>query len=83
MFMYAAIQDTDITSTRWFDALNLYVGDDSTQSDGEVPVIVELGECGALLPLPSLPGPLWLGVVSHDRVLSIGQIELNCLLMQN
>ena len=26
--------------------------------------------------LPSLPGPLWPGVVAPDRVLSIGQLEL-------
>ena len=31
--------------------------------------------------LPSLPGPLWPGVVAPDRVLSMGQIELNCVLM--
>ena len=28
--------------------------------------------------LPSLPGPLWPGVVAPDRVLSVGQIEQNC-----
>ena len=45
--------------------------------------------------LPSLPGPLWLGVVASDWVLSIGQIELksdfksllflhlNCVFMLN
>ena len=27
--------------------------------------------------LLSLPGPLWPGVVAPDRVLSMGQIELN------
>ena len=27
--------------------------------------------------LPSLPGPLWLGVVAHDRILSMDQIRLN------
>ena len=31
--------------------------------------------------LPSLPGPLWPGVVAPDRVLSMGQIELNCVLI--
>ena len=31
--------------------------------------------------LPLLPGPLWPGVVVPDRVLSMGQIELNCVLM--
>ena len=33
--------------------------------------------------LTSLPGPLWSGVVALDRVLSMGQIELNCVLMLN
>ena len=33
--------------------------------------------------LLSLPGPLWPGVVAPDRVLYIGQIDLNCVLMQN
>ena len=29
---------------------------------------------------PTLLGPLWPGVVAPDRVLSIGRIELNCVL---
>ena len=33
--------------------------------------------------LPLLPGPLWPGVVAPDRVLSMGQIELNCVLILN
>ena len=33
--------------------------------------------------LPPLPGPLWLGVVAPDRVLSMGQIELNSVLVVN
>ena len=33
--------------------------------------------------LPSLPGPLWLGVVAPHTVLSMGQIELNWVLMLN
>ena len=28
--------------------------------------------------LPSLPGPLWPGVVAPERVLFLGKIELNC-----
>ena len=35
------------------------------------------------LSLPLLPGPLWVGVVAPDRVLSMGQTELNCILMLN
>ena len=33
--------------------------------------------------LPSLPGPLWPGMVAPDRVLSMGQIKLNCVFMLN
>ena len=33
--------------------------------------------------LPLLPGPLWLEVVGPDKVLSVGQIELNCVLILN
>ena len=33
--------------------------------------------------LPLLPGPLWPGVVEPDRVISMGQIEINCELMLN
>ena len=33
--------------------------------------------------LPSLPGPLRPGVVTPDRVLSLGQIEVNGVLMLN
>ena len=54
--------------------LNEYLRYDTKQSDGEFPV---------MLGLPSLPGPLWLGVVASDMVLSMGQIELNCVLKLN
>ena len=33
--------------------------------------------------LPSLLGPLGSGVVAPDRVVSMGQIELNCVLILN
>ena len=33
--------------------------------------------------LPLLPGPLWLRVVALDRILCMGQIELNCIHMLN
>ena len=33
--------------------------------------------------LTLLPGPLWPGVVAPDRFLSMGQIELNNVLMLN
>ena len=31
---------------------------------------------------PSLPGPLWPSVVTPDKFLSMGQIELNCSYVQ-
>ena len=33
--------------------------------------------------MPSLSGPLWPGGVPSDRVLSLCQLELNCVLMLN
>ena len=49
--------------------------------DGEAPVMLELLGMGSTPLLLSLPGPLYPGVVAPDRVLSIGQIELNCILI--
>ena len=45
--------------------------------------MLELWGMLSTLLLPSLPGSLWPGVVTSDRVLSLGQIELNCVLMLN
>ena len=56
---------------------------DTKHSDGEVPVILELWEMGSTPSLLSLSGPLCPGVLAPDRVLSMDQIELNCVLMQN
>ena len=53
------------------------------QSDGEVPVNLKLWGMQSTPLLPSLPGTHWPGVVTPDRVLSMGQIELNCVLMLN
>ena len=56
---------------------------DTKQSNCVVPVILELWGMLSTPSLPSLPGPLWPWVVAPDRVLSMGQIELNCVLMLN
>ena len=56
---------------------------DTKQSDGEVPVILELWRIWSTPSLPSLPDPLCTGVVAPDRVLSMGQIELISVLMLN
>ena len=44
--------------------------EDTKQSDGKFPGMQ------STFSLPSLPGPLWPGVVATDRILSMGQIEL-------
>ena len=55
---------------------------DTKQSDGVVTEM--LGLWGMRnQSLPSLPGPLWPGVVAPDKVLSMGQKELKCVLMLN
>ena len=53
-------------------SLNEYPGYDSKQSDGEVPVMLELGGMWSTSSLPLLPGSLWPGVVAPDRALSMG-----------
>ena len=40
---------------------------DTKQSDGEVPVILELWGMRSTPSLPSFPGPLWPGVVAPDK----------------
>ena len=60
--------------------LNKCPGYDTKQSDGEVPVMLEFWWMGSTHLLPSLPSPLWPGVVTSNRVLSMGQIELKCVL---
>ena len=57
--------------------------DDTKQSDGEVPVMLELWGTWSTPSLSSLPHPLWSKVVAPDRILCMGQIELNCVLMLN
>ena len=53
------------------------------QLDGEVPVMQLLWEISITPSLASLTGALRPEVVTQYRVLSMGQIELNCVLMQN
>ena len=57
---------------------NYCPGHDTKQSHGEVPVMLGLWGMRSTPSLPSLPGPLWLGVEAP-----IGQIELNSVLIQN
>ena len=43
-------------------------------------MVLELWGIWSTPSLPLLPGPLWLGIVAPDRVLSMGQIELTAYL---
>ena len=53
---------------------------DTKQSDGEAPLMLKLWRMWSTPLLPLLPGPLCPGVIALDRVLSMGQIELNCMI---
>ena len=52
-------------------------GYNTKQSDGEVLDMLELLGMQSIPPLPLLPSLLWPGVVAPNRVLYMGQIELN------
>ena len=56
---------------------------DTKQSDDEVLVMLELWGMQGTPSLPSFPSLLWPRVLAPDRVLSMSQIELRCLLMLN
>ena len=56
---------------------------DTKQSNGKVPVMLELWGMQSTPSMPLFPGPFRPGVASPDRVLSMDQIELNCVLMLN
>ena len=71
---------TDWFSAEEWDPSNKCLGM-AQLSDGEVPVMLELWGMQSTPSMPSLPGSLWYGVVAPDRVLFMGQIELNCVLM--
>ena len=55
--------------------INECTGYEFKQSDGEAPVMLDLWGIWWAPSLPSLSGPLWSGVVTPKRILSMGQIE--------
>ena len=63
------------TSSQW---VSWY---DTKQSDCEAPIMLKLWGNQNTQSLPSLSGPLWPRVAAPDKVISMGQIELNCVLM--
>ena len=62
---------------------NNYPDNNTKQYDSEVPVMLELWGMWSTPSLPSLPGSLWPVVVAPDKVLFMGQLELNCVFMLN
>ena len=67
-----AVEYTDWTSAEGYNPRNECPGYDTKQSDGEVTAVLELWGMRSTPSLPSLPGPLWPGVVAPDRALSMG-----------
>ena len=65
-----------LISAEGLDSPNESPGYDTKQSDGEVPIMLELWGMQSISSLSSLPGPLTPGQVAPDRVLPMGQIEL-------
>ena len=55
---------------------------DNKQSDVAIPVMMEFWGMRNTSSLTSDPDPLWPGVVASDRVLSMGQVELNSVLSE-
>ena len=73
-----SVEYTNCISAEGYDFLNECSGYDTKQSDGEVPVMLELWGMQSTPSLPLLPDPLSTGMVEPCSVLSMGQIELNC-----
>ena len=74
---------TDCFSAEGEAPPNECLGYDTKQSNGVAPLRLELRGMRSNHSLTSFLGPLWPGVVAPDRVLSISQIEINCVLMLN
>ena len=78
------VEYTDCTSAEGYPSSNNEcAGYDTKQSDGEVPMMLELWGMRGTSSLPSLPELHWPGVVAPDSALSMGLIELNCVRMLN
>ena len=74
-----ATEYNDCLSAEGYDSPNKC----TKQSDDDNPVMPELWGMRGTPSLPSLPGPPWPRVVAPDRVLSMVQIELNCVIPLN
>ena len=69
-----SVYDNDISPSQ--NSPNKCTRYDTKQSDGEVPIMLELWGMLSGPSLALLPGSLWLRVEAPDRVLYMGQIEL-------
>ena len=78
-----AVEYTDCISAEGKATPHLCPEYDTKQSNGEVPVILELWRMQITPSLPSLPALLCPEVVGPEIVLSMGQIEINGVLMLN
>ena len=74
-----AVEYTDCTSTEGVRPPPATI--DTKQSDGEVPVMMELWGKRSTPSLPSLPGPLWSRVVATDKgpIYGLNRTKPNCL----
>ena len=70
-----AVEYTDCFSAEWVDSANECSGYDTKQYYGKARIILELWGMQSTPFLPSLPGPLGPGVITPDRVLSMGQFS--------
>ena len=68
-------------AVEYTDCISEYPEYDTKLSDGEVPVMLGPSGMQSTPLLTSLLDQHWPGVVSPERFLSMGQIELNCVLM--
>ena len=76
-YCYIAILEIISCPVDWCCRIYECPENETKQSDSETPVMLGLWGMWSTPSLPSVRGPLWPGVVVPDRVLSMGQIELN------
>ena len=75
------VEYTDYFSAEGHDSPNVCPGYDTEKFDGKATVMLEVWGMKGTPILPLLPSLLWPDVVAPDRVLSMGQIEVNCVFM--
>ena len=78
-----AVEYTDWISGEGLKLLPTSVWYGSKQSKGEDEIMLELWRMQSTPSVTSLPSPLWPGVEAPDRVLSMDQTDLYCMLMLN